>query len=101
MTKSIDKIAEEIGELLAVSPIDEKIKKVILENIDIMPEDLVFRLKDALENEQAEIDRVIMDIEMFMKEQDERWKKLEEEQQKAALAMADELVDKLKNQPKQ
>jgi hypothetical protein len=99
MNQAIEQLALEIGELLATSPIDPKIKTLILDHLDTMPEDLVFRLKDALQNERDEIDSVLFDIELFMKEQDERWKKLEEDQQKAATAIGDELFDKLKDQP--
>ncbi|MEK9157953.1 MAG: hypothetical protein AAB638_02090 [Patescibacteria group bacterium] len=98
MTQQIEQLAERIGELLAASPLDQKFKDAILENLDTMPEDLVFKLKDVLEGERDEADTVISEIEIFLKEQDERWAKLEEEQQKAASDVADELFDKIKDQ---
>lgn len=99
MSQTTEQLAVRIGELLAESSLDQKIKDVILERLDAMPEDLVFRLKDALEGEQEELEGVIFDIELFIKEQDERWAKLEEDQQKAASSMADELFEKLKDHP--
>ena len=98
MINDIEKLAVEIGELLASSLLDKKIKDSILENLDTMPEDLVFRLKDALKTEKNEIDGVVFDIELFLKEQEERWAKLEEEQQKVASDIGDQLFDKLKDQ---
>jgi len=98
MTQEIEKLAIEVGELLASSALDKKIKDEILENLDTMPEDLVFRLRDALKNEQDEIDSIIFDIELFLKEQDGRWAKLEEDQQKMASSIGDELFNKLKDQ---
>ena len=99
MIKAIEKLAAEIGGLLAESPLDSKLKDIILENLDILPEDLVFKLKDALDKEKEELDGVVFDVELFMKEQNARWAKLEEEQQKTASAMTDELFEKLKNHP--
>jgi hypothetical protein len=98
MTQAIEQLAAEIGELLAGSVLDKKIKDAILENIDTMPEDLVFKLRDALRDEKEEIDSVIFDIELFLKEQDARWAKLEEEQQKAADKLGDDIFEKLKDQ---
>lgn len=98
MTQQIQQLAVEIGELLATSPLDQKIKDAILDNLDTMPENLVFKLKNALENEKEEVDTVVFEIEMFLKGQDERWAKLEEEQQKTASDVSDQLFDKLKDQ---
>jgi hypothetical protein len=99
MTKDIEKLAVEIGELLAGSTLDKKTKDAILENLDTMPEDLVFKLLDALKNEKEQIDSVVFDMELFLKEQDERWAKLEEEQLKLASSIGDELFEKLKDHP--
>ncbi len=99
MTQDIVKLAEEVGALLAESMLDQKVKDIILENLDTLPEDLVFKLRDALHKEQEELDGVVFDIELFIKEQDERWAKLEEKQQQAASAMGDELFEKLKDHP--
>ena|SRR3989344_5880114 len=99
MIKDIEKLAVEIGGLLAESSLDQKIKDVILENLDILPEDLVFKLRDALKTEQDELDSVAFDIELFVKEQNERWAKLEEKQQQTVSAMGDELFEKLKDNP--
>lgn len=99
MTQGTEQLAAELGELLATSPMDAKLKKAILENLDTMPENLVFKLKDALENERAEIDSVLYDIELFMKEQDERWQVLEDQQKQTAQNVADQLFEALKDQP--
>ena len=99
MSQTIEQLAVRIGELLAESSLEQKLKDAILEHLDTMPEDLVFKLKDALGREQEELDGVIFDVELFMKEQDDRWAKLEEEQQKTASAMTDELFEKLKDHP--
>ena len=47
MSQTTEQLAIQIGELLAESSLDQKIKDVIIEHLDVMPEDLVFRLKDA------------------------------------------------------
>ncbi|GEM_PF-2628506 len=99
MSQTTEQLAVKIGEMLAESGLDQKIKDVILENLDTLPEDLVFKLSDALEREKEELDNVVFDIELFIKEQHERWKKLEEDQQKTASDMSDELFEKLKDHP--
>ncbi len=99
MTHDIEKLAEEIGVMLAESSLDPRIKDVILENLDTLPEDLIFRLKDTLDKERDQLDAVVYDIELFLKQQNARWAKLEEEQQKTASAMTDELFEKLKDHP--
>ena len=50
-------------------------------------------------NEKDEMDTVIFEVELFLKQQDERWAKLTEEQQKTADAAGEELFEKLKDQP--
>lgn len=99
MTHDIEKLAAEIGGLLAESSLAQKIKDAIMENLDTLPEDLVFKLKDSLDKEQEELDAVVFDIELFLKEQAERWAKLEGEQQKMATSITDELFEKLKDHP--
>ncbi|KKU89655.1 MAG: hypothetical protein UY20_C0007G0011 [Candidatus Yanofskybacteria bacterium GW2011_GWA1_48_10] len=99
MSQTIQQLAAEIGELLAESFLDKKIKDLILKNIGDMPENLVFKLRDALQNEKDEMDTVIFEVELFLKQQDERWAKLTEEQQKTADAAGEELFEKLKDQP--
>jgi hypothetical protein len=98
MIKDIEKLAQEIGGLLAESPLDQKIKNAILENLDTLPEDLVFKLKDTLDKEQDELNAVVFDIELFLKGQNERWAKLEADQKALATNITDQLFDKLKDQ---
>ncbi len=99
MSQITEQLAERIGQLLAESSLEQKIKDEILDHLDTMPEDMVFKLKDALEMEKEDLNNVIFDIELFMREQDERWAKLEAEQQSAATKMTDELFEKLKDHP--
>lgn len=97
MLSAIEQLAVEIGQLLAASPLDKKIKEDILENLDTMPEDLVFKLRDALKNEKDEVDAVVFDIELFLKKQDEKWAQLEENQKKAAEDVTNQLFETLKD----
>lgn len=85
-----------MGELLAGSSLDGEIKGLLLEKMEQIPERLLFRLKDALEIEQEELDAVAFDIQIFLKEQDERWKNVAEEQKQAADVVVDAWAEKLK-----
>lgn len=89
-------IAGRVGELLAESPLDEEIKKVLLEGIDQLPEDLLFRLLDVLENEKEQLETVAFEVKLFLKEQDNNWKQTVKDQQKAADTVVDVWAEKLK-----
>lgn len=84
------RIADRIAHLLAESPLDDEMKKVILDGLDKLPEHLVFRLLDSLEREREELKRVTLDIELFLQQQEKTWEKLEENQK----ALADKFVNK-------
>ena|SRR3989344_2958620 len=84
-------LAEKIGQLLAQSPVDQKLKEMILEKIDQIPEHLLFKLLDSLELENDELERTAFEIDLFLKEQDANWEKVAEEQKKAA----DDAVDRV------
>ncbi|OGN08813.1 MAG: hypothetical protein A3J46_06470 [Candidatus Yanofskybacteria bacterium RIFCSPHIGHO2_02_FULL_41_11] len=96
MNEAQQQLADRLGELLAESTLDNEIKSLFLEKIESIPEHLLFRLKDALEMEQAEVENIAFEIEMFLKEQDVNWKNTVEEQKKAANTIADAWVEKLK-----
>lgn len=95
LNKTQKEISEKLGSLLAESPLDEEIKLAIMNHLDKMPEDMVFKLIDALEMESAELDRIIFEMNLFLKEQEATWKKVEEEQQGMADAIANKWVTKL------
>ena len=90
LNKVQKEIAENLGRLLAESPLDEEIKSAVIVNLDKMPEGMVFRLIDALEMESEELDRIVFEMNLFLKEQVGRWEKVEKEQQD----MADAIVNK-------
>ena len=83
-------IADRVAHLLAESPLDEEIKKTILDGFDELPEYLILRLQDALETEREELQRVALDVELFLEDQKKDWQKIEEDQR----AVADKIIDK-------
>ena len=89
-------IADRVGELLAESPLDEEVKEVLLEGIDKLPEELLFKLLGVLENEKEALEKVAFEVKLFLKEQDANWEQTEKDQQKAADAIADAWLEKLK-----
>lgn len=98
MTTNIQsEVTERLAKLLADSPLDEEIKKAILEGLDKLPDYLVFDLIDALENEKLELERIALDINLFLKQQSEEWQKLEEEQQAATDQLVEEELKKIEN----
>ena len=89
-------LADRIGELLAESPVDEELKNLLLNNMEKIPEHLLFKLKDALEMEQEALEETVFDIQMFLKEQDSKWDKLAEDQKRSANTLVDAWTEKLK-----
>jgi len=84
MNEAQTQLAEKIGQLLAQSPLDDKIKSALLEKMDEIPEPLLFKLLDALEMENDDLERTAFEIDLYLREQDEAWKKVTEEQKKVA-----------------
>ncbi|OGN22297.1 MAG: hypothetical protein A2918_00030 [Candidatus Yanofskybacteria bacterium RIFCSPLOWO2_01_FULL_42_49] len=89
-------VADRIGELLAESPLDEDIKQVLLDGIERLPEHLLFKLLDVLENEREQLEAVAFEVQLFLKEQKNNWEKTAQDQQKAADTIIDAWVEKLK-----
>ncbi|MBI2676469.1 MAG: hypothetical protein HYX21_00735 [Candidatus Yanofskybacteria bacterium] len=90
MNAKIEKgIQERLAKLLADSPLAENIKKALLDNMDKIPDYHVFDLIDALEKEKVELQRIALDIKLYLEQQDKDWKDLEAKQE----AVADEIVD--------
>lgn len=89
-------VADRVGELLAESPLDEEVKEVLLEGIDKLPGDLLFKLLDVLENEKEELEKVAFEVKLFLKEQGNNWGQTVKDQQKAADTIVDAWADKLK-----
>lgn len=96
MNEAQQNLADRMGELLAESLMDEELKNLLLENMEKIPEQLLFKLKDALEMDQQEAENTAFEIELFLKEQDDSWKKVAEDQKKMADTLADAWVEKLK-----
>lgn len=89
MNQTVQKsIMERLAKLLAESPLAEKIKKSILNKLDQLPDFLIFDLLDVLEKESGEMDRIALEADLFLKQQGEDWKKVEEIQE----AAVDDLV---------
>ncbi len=96
MNEAQQQLADRIGELLADSPMDDELKQRLIDNIEKIPEHLLFKLKDALEMEQEALEETVFEIQLFLKEQGVKWDKLAEEQKKTADALVNVWVEKLK-----
>lgn len=99
-TKTQKDIQERLGLLLAQSPLAEDLKKALLDNMDKIPDYFVFDLIDALEKEKIELERIALDIKLFLEQQDQDWKKLEEKQQAVADDIIDEEIKKVEDEVK-
>jgi hypothetical protein len=77
-------VADKIIELLAESPLAEEIKDTLVQNIEKLPAGMILELLKALEAEDEAIRSMADSAVEFLKQQEEDWKKLEQDQ-KAAL----------------
>lgn len=93
-------IQERLGRLLAESPLAGELKKIILDGLDKLPDYLVFDLLDALEKEKIELERIALDIKLFLEQQDKDWLNLEEKQQNVADNMVDQEIQKIEDEIK-
>jgi len=96
MNEAQQQLADKIGELLAQSPLDDEIKNRLLDKMEDIPENLLFRLKDALEKEKDDLEAVAFDIDIFLKDQDKDWQGVVQDQKNAAGEVVDKWVEKLK-----
>jgi len=96
MNEAQQNLADRLGQLLADSPMDDELKQLLLNNMEKIPEHLLFQLKDALEMEQEELENVAFEIKVFLKDKNAGWDKLAEEQKKSANALVDVWAEKLK-----
>lgn len=96
LNKAQEQIAEKVGKLLAESPLDEDVKEVLLEGIDKLPKELMFKLWDSLENEKEGLEKLVFEVRLFLKEQDANWEQTASEQKKTADIIADVWFEKLK-----
>jgi len=94
LTTEEQKLADELGQLLAESVLNPEIKDALADNVERMPKDMIFRLLNALRSEKKSLERLETQLELFDEEQDEKWKKLADDQQK----FANDLVTKVFNQ---
>jgi mannitol-1-phosphate/altronate dehydrogenase len=97
LTETQKQIADRIAHLLAESPLDEEIKKTILDGLDKLPEHLIFQLQKALEGEREELQRVALDLELFLQDQQKDWQKLEQDQKDTADKIINKHVQKIED----
>jgi mannitol-1-phosphate/altronate dehydrogenase len=97
LNQAQQQIADRVGELLAESPLDEEVKEVLLEGIDKLPKELLFKLLDVLENERESLEKVAFEVKLILKEQDANWEQTARDQQEAADTIADAWAEKLRS----
>jgi len=87
-----------IGELLANSPLDEEIKKSIIENIDRLPEYAAQELLSLLQKENAQLERVSQILKEFEETQNENWEELGTQQQTQASKLVDQITTEIEDE---
>lgn len=78
--------------LLAESALDEEMKKAVLENIGKATEADLDNLLDSLEREKVAMEKIARELGEYEVGEDERWKKLEEQQKDIAQKLADDFL---------
>lgn len=91
---TIEEKAKRCGELLAKSPLDEEIKKIILEGRDNFTEGDIDRLLFSLEQENEHLELIASQLVHFDKTQNKGWEQLAIDQKKKA----DDMVSAFANQ---
>lgn len=83
---------------MAASPIAHDLKMAILENLAKIPERYLDLIITSLENEAKGIEILIKETNSFIKEQDEEWEKVAEEQTAFAAKLVSEEVLSLRRE---
>lgn len=91
-------VQERLARLLAESPLNNQLKEALLGSLDKIPDYYVFDLIDALEKERIGLEKIALDIKLFLEQQDEDWKKVEEKQGQVADEIIDEELKKLEDE---
>jgi hypothetical protein len=89
-------LADKIGVMLAESTLSDDIKEHISNNLDKLPEVMLVSLFEGLKAEDEEMERIAFDTELYLKDQEDAWKKVEEDQKVAAATVGNVWVEKLK-----
>lgn len=99
MTPKMQKgIQQRLAKLLADSPLAEEVKKALIDNLDRIPDYHIFDLIDALEKEKIELERIALDIKLYLEQQDKDWKELEAKQEQAADDIVDQEIQKIEDE---
>ncbi len=85
---------------MAASPLNEEFKELILKNLDKLPSYLIFDLIESLEKEQDNMGRLAVDIEQFLKQQNDDWQNLEKAQKEAAKSIMESEISKIEDELK-
>jgi len=93
-------IAERLAELLVKSTLDEDLKEHIIEKIDQVPEEMVSRLLEVLEEENDQLEAMAAKIDKYLTDQEAGWTDIEEEQRKLAEKLTDDMAGSLEDSAK-
>jgi|SRR3989344_4606149 len=91
---------DRLGHLLAESPLDEKIKQAILDNLDKIPGHMMVGLLDALNAEREQLKNLEFDLKSFEEEQDNKGGELEAKKKAVVESMAQKWAQKIVEQYK-
>lgn len=89
-------LADKIGVMLAESSLSDDIKEHIANNLDKLPEEQLVALFEGLKADDEEMKRIAFDTELYLKDQEEAWKNVEDDQKVAAATIGNVWVEKLK-----
>jgi hypothetical protein len=89
-------LAEKIGVMLAESSLSDDIKEHIATNLDKLSGEMLVTLFEGLKADDEEMKRVAFDTELYLKVQEDAWKKVEADQKSAADIVGNAWVEKLK-----
>lgn len=98
ISKTQEEVAERIAELLVQSSLDESLKELIIEKIDMLPESMVADLLSALETENNQLQIIATEIEKYVNNQEKGWEDVEVEQKSFAEKFLEDAAQHLDDQ---
>lgn len=98
ISKTQEEIAGKIAELLVQSSLDDDLKELLIDKVDLLPEAMVTDLLEALETENSQLQMVASKIQEHITSQENGWEDVEVEQKSFAEKFLEDAAQHLDDQ---
>ncbi len=98
ISKTQEEVAQRIAELLVQSSLDDDLKELLIDKIDLLPEAMIADLLEVLETESSQLQIVASKIQDYINSQENGWEDIEVEQKSFAEKFLEDAAQHLDDQ---